>query len=181
MRRVVHWLFVLLAVLAGPRRRASIFRWLGARVGKDCRLWLTSLGTEPYLISIGDHCTITAGCRLITHDGATWVLRHTQRGIDRFGKIEIRDNCFLGVDAIVLPNVTIGPNAVVGAGALVTRDVPPDCVVGGVPARVLMTLEEYKSRCIAESLGISGDPAKRRRQLIAHFWGGGTRGDATVP
>lgn len=54
-----------------------------------------------------------------------------------FGPVVMGDDCDIGLGAIVLPGVTIGRGAQVGAGAVVTHDVPPYAVVAGVPARVL--------------------------------------------
>jgi len=57
------------------------------------------------------------------------------------GKVTIRDDAWIGVGAIILPNVTIGTCAIVGAGAVVTRDVPDYHVVAGVPAKVIRVLQ----------------------------------------
>jgi hypothetical protein len=54
--------------------------------------------------------------------------------LDSVGYVVIRDNVFIGYGAIVMPNVTIGPNAIVAAGSVVVEDVPPETIVGGVPA-----------------------------------------------
>lgn len=56
--------------------------------------------------------------------------------------IEIKDNVWIGGSAILLPGVTVGLNAVVGAGAVVTRDVPANTVVAGNPARVIREIEQ---------------------------------------
>ncbi|MES2583327.1 MAG: acyltransferase [Pseudomonadota bacterium] len=66
--------------------------------------------------------------------------------LDSVGKIDIKDNCFVGHGAIVMPGVTIGPNSIVAAGALITKDVQPGMVVGGVPAKVICTTEELVMR-----------------------------------
>jgi len=125
----------------------------GLKIADDCRLlaWPTCFGSEPYLVSIGRHVTIAARVNFITHDGGTWVFRHLPRykGVIKYGRITVRDNCFIGFGAIILPGVSIGPNSVVAAGAVVTGDVPPNTVAGGVPARVLMTLQEYAEKCLA--------------------------------
>jgi acetyltransferase-like isoleucine patch superfamily enzyme len=118
----------------------------GLRMGKDVRIiGRPAFGSEPYLISIGNHVTISSEVGFITHDGATWVFRHLPqyRGLQRFGTIEIKDNCFIGARAILMPGISIGPNSVVGAGAVVTRFVPPNTVVAGCPARVISSVEEY--------------------------------------
>lgn len=56
--------------------------------------------------------------------------------------VTIGDDVWLGANVVILPGVTIGSNVVVAAGAVVTKDVPSNCVVGGVPARILKTLPE---------------------------------------
>lgn len=66
--------------------------------------------------------------------------------LDSVGKIDIRDNVFVGYHAIIMPNVTIGPNAIVAAGAVVTKDVPPNTIVGGVPAKPIGKVDEYVER-----------------------------------
>lgn len=95
-----------------------------------------------FLISIGDNCTICPGVRLIAHDASTKKLL----GYTKIGKIEIRNNCFIGDSAIVLPGVTIGPGSIVGAGAVVTRDIPPGMVAAGNPARVIETVAAYMEK-----------------------------------
>ncbi len=122
----------------------------GLQIADDCRVmsW-PRWGSEPYLISIGKHVTIASGVVFINHDGGTWVFRSQKKYSDviKYGRITIYDNCFIGEGAILLPGIEIGPNSVVAAGAVVSRSVPPDSVAGGVPAKVLMSLDEYAVRC----------------------------------
>jgi acetyltransferase-like isoleucine patch superfamily enzyme len=127
---------------------ADYFRAQGARIGEDCRILIRDLGSEPYLIRIGNHCTIAGGVAFVTHDGATWVFTEQIPHLQKFGTIEILDNCFIGVNAILMPNIRIGPDAIVGAGAVVTKDVPPGTVVAGCPARPISTLEAYKRKAL---------------------------------
>jgi acetyltransferase-like isoleucine patch superfamily enzyme len=97
------------------------------------------------LISIGKHVTISVDVLFITHDGGTFVFRHKPRyeEVVKFGRITIRENCFIGARAILMPGVIIGPDAVVAAGAVVTKNVSPNTVVGGVPAKPICTVEQY--------------------------------------
>jgi acetyltransferase-like isoleucine patch superfamily enzyme len=98
--------------------------------------------TDPYYYSIGSHCALSA-CTLIGHDAVVNVIANaTGKRYDAVGKIVVHDYCFIGHGAIVMPNVTIGPRSVVAAGSVVTKDVPPNSIVGGVPAKVIGTFDE---------------------------------------
>ena len=113
----------------------------GLRLGKNVEI-IDTFFFDPshcFLISIGDNCTICPNVRLIAHDASIKRIL----GYTKIGKIDIKENCFIGDSVIVLPNVTIGPNAIVGAGSIVTKDVPPNVVAAGNPARVVFTLDEY--------------------------------------
>ena len=127
---------------------AEYFRKQGARIGRDNRLKIRSLGPEPYLVSIGNHCTIASNVAFNTHDGATWVFTEEHPRLQKFGPIKSRDNCFIGMSSIILPNVTIGPNSIIGAGSVVTKDVPPGVVAAGNPAKRISTIDEYKKKVL---------------------------------
>jgi acetyltransferase-like isoleucine patch superfamily enzyme len=148
------------------------FRKIGCHIGENNRILIRDLGSEPYLIKIGNNCTIAQGVYFVTHDGAAGLFRKEIPNINVFGKIELKDNVFIGINCIIMPNVTIGPNAVVGAGAVVTKDVPANSVVAGVPAKVLCTMDEYKKKCRAEweKLNLQGSRSTWQKQLEEHFW-----------
>jgi acetyltransferase-like isoleucine patch superfamily enzyme len=102
--------------------------------------------TDPAYVRIGRNCTLTT-CTLLGHDGVIRVLNNAyNKKLDSVGKIDILDNSFIGHGSIVMPGVTIGPNAVVAAGAVVTADVAPGTVVGGIPAKVIGTTEQLVQR-----------------------------------
>jgi maltose O-acetyltransferase len=95
-----------------------------------------------YLISIGDNTTICPKVRMIAHDASTKKFL----GYSKFGKIDIKENCFIGDSTLILPNVTIGPNTIVGSGSVVTKNIPPNTVAAGNPAKPLCSLEAYLSK-----------------------------------
>ncbi|MEX6219010.1 acyltransferase, partial [Mammaliicoccus sciuri] len=124
-------------------------RKIGVDIGKNCgfiNVTKSTFGSEPYLIKLGDHVTLTKGVAFITHDGGVWVFRDEEENIDVFGKIEIGNNVFIGLNSLILPGVTIGDNVVVAAGSVVTKNIESNCVVGGNPAKKIKSLEEYKEK-----------------------------------
>lgn len=146
----------------------------GLQIAADCRLiQMPDFGSEPCLISIGRHVTISARVAFINHDGGTWVFRHLPRytRVIKFGRIVIHDNCFIGAGATIMPGVSIGPNSVVAAQSVVTADVPPNSVAGGVPARVLMSVEEYAEKALAQTPAYDADAyhANKIAELVRLF------------
>jgi len=149
--------------------RVKMARKRGAKIGENCRIFDAKFGSEPYLISIGNHCEITSGVTFITHDGGTWVFRESKEFLgSKFGPIVIRDNCFIGINTIILPNVIIGPNSVVGAGSVVTKDIPANCVYAGNPARCICEIGDYLKKCKDNigNLGTNDHRAATQKDLI---------------
>lgn len=124
------------------------FRKQGAQIGENCSIIPTSLGTEPYLVKIGNHVTVASGVSFITHDGGSWIFRDEVPDLQVFGPIIIEDNCVIGQNAILFPNIRIGRNSIVGAGSVVISDVPPDTIVIGVPARSFGSVIKYREKCL---------------------------------
>ena len=121
-------------------------RKIGVTIGEDNFLpdkkcW----STEPYLIPVGSHCQITVGVRLLTHGGGH-VLRDKMPDFDTFGKVTIGDWVYIGNNSLIMPGVTIGNHVLVAAGSVVTKSVPSGVVVGGNPAKIICSIEEYYER-----------------------------------
>ena len=144
-------------------------RSIGVTVGEDCRLieiTRGTFGTEPYLVRLGDHVTVTAEVAFITHDGGVWVFRGRDPDVDVFGPIIIGNNVFLGFRTTILPGVTIGDNCVIGAGSIVTRSIPANSVAVGAPARVIRTTDEYWDRIKDRATRIRSLPAGEKRKRL---------------
>lgn len=151
----------------------------GLKIGKNVHVF-DGVFLDPshcFLISIGDNCTIAPNVRLIAHDAST----KTFLGIVKIGMIKIQNNCFLGDSVIVLPGVTIGPNVIIGAGSVVTRDIPPDSVATGNPAKVISTIGKFlekhkedknKYRCFIESqYEIDNISDKNKEEMLYYLAG----------
>lgn len=144
----------------------------GVIIGDNCVIESFNFGSEPYLISLGNHVEISTNVSFITHDGATWVLREQAdyKDVLRFGKIQIEDNVFIGHGAIILPNVTIGENTVIGAGSIVTKDIPANSIAAGNPARVISSYNRYAKKCLKETPNYNRMAYKKnKRKEILRF------------
>ena len=117
---------------------------IGVKVGANCRFYSAKFFSEPYLVEIGDNVIISGEVIFVTHDGGIYLLKdeiNDLRGY--YGKIKIGSNCFIGMGAIILPNVQIGDNCIIGAGAVVANSFPENSVIMGNPAKVAFKTSIY--------------------------------------
>lgn len=100
--------------------------------------------SRPFLLEIGNYCKITSGVHILTHDYSRSVIRTKFKKIFNSAKLtKIGDNVFIGIRTIILPGVSIGNNVIIGAGSVISRDIPDNVVVAGNPAKVIMTIDKY--------------------------------------
>jgi len=92
----------------------------------------------PEKISVGRNTVIGYNTTILAHE---YLIKEY-----RLGFVEIGSEVMIGANSTILPGVTIGDGAIVSAGTLVHKDVPPGCFVGGNPMRVIYTKEELKKR-----------------------------------
>lgn len=121
----------------------------GVKIGNDVIIHPESIfdANFPYLICIGNNCVIGAESQLIAHD---LTMNKFNNNYTKIGQIRIKDNCIISKRAIILPNVTIGPNAIVTAGSIVNKDIPPNTCVAGNPARFYKTFSEFVDEIIED-------------------------------
>lgn len=115
-------------LLVSSRRRFMV-RVFGMDIHPTVQMSLSAKldMTFPKGVHIAEHSYLAFESRILTHDRTRGLYLHT-----RIGR-----NCFIGGRSMILPGVTVGDNCVVGAGSIVTRDVPPNSIVAGNPARVI--------------------------------------------
>lgn len=135
--RKIYW-----QLLASPEREA---RHIGVTIGQNCLISTRYWSSEPYLIKIGNNVQVTDNVSFHTHGGGNCI-RKEHPEFDVFGKIEIEDWVYIGAWSHIMPGVTIGEGALVAAGSVVTKSVPPHTVVGGNPAKIICTTNEYFER-----------------------------------
>jgi len=193
-------------VLFRLARKSSRFEGLYRRLARPGGLeWAEMLKRRGDFYAMGEHCSIDphalicdrhairfgnnvrlATCALLGHDGSVNMInRAFGLRLDNVGKIDIRDNVFIGYGAIILPGVTIGPNAIVSAGSVVRSDVAEGDVVSGVPAkrvgRLDMSVAALKAknqklpwRELVERRNAEFDPnmeEELNRLRVAYFFG----------
>lgn len=124
---VLRWLYVL------------YLRGSGVSVGRGCMISLRAkIDSRRGKICIGDGCTITYGCVVLSHDRSAM---HIDPSDDGEGTVIIGDNVYIGVNSVILRNVRIGSNSVIGAGSIVVKDIPENVVAVGNPARVVKSIQ----------------------------------------
>lgn len=155
-------------------------KWLGVRMGNNVRVYGGQpgmWGTEPYLISFGNNVFITSGCTFLTHDGGTLILRSEVPDLELTAPISVGNDVYFGIRVIVMPGVTIGSRVIIGAGSIVTKDIPDNSVAVGVPARVIKSVDEYLESAKERSLKIGNLPAAEKDKALRNLFAT----DATEP
>jgi acetyltransferase-like isoleucine patch superfamily enzyme len=114
----------------------------GLRIGDDCFLGDECLLDLADEIRLEDHVTLAERVVILTHTNVGYRDHPLQARFPAMAAgVTVRRGSFVGASVTILPGVTIGPEAFVAAGSVVTADVPPRTVVAGVPARPLRTME----------------------------------------
>ncbi len=160
-------------MLKGLIRKLKIRIWgnekyarsLGVKIGKNCNIQIINFGSEPYLVSIGNHVQITTGTKIFTHGGG-WVYRDKYPNLDFFGKVEIKDNVYIGNNCLIMPGVTIHSNVIVAAGTVVTKSIPEGSIVGGNPGRIIGTIYEFEKKIIEYNLNTKGLNYNEKKALL---------------
>lgn len=122
-------------------RKHQIFKEIGDNFFFQPRI----IPADPKLIKFHNNIIVTSNVTFVTHDIFNIGLNNLNKGMFTYkqGCIEVMDNVFIGCNSTILGNTKIGPNAVIAAGSVVTKDVPKNSVVAGVPAKVIGTFDDF--------------------------------------
>ena len=180
MKRYTHLQMKAIKIIAsamGNHQRTKYLKKLDmfAMFGENCYYCSRKIPEEPYLVKIHNNVVLAANVNLVTHDILNDML---SRKIGNepgevlseynMGTIEIYDNVAIGSDSTILFNTKIGPNAIVAAGSVVTKDVPEGVIVGGNPAKVIGNIDGLiKKRKNKVNAPINTDGFE---EIISYYW-----------
>lgn len=125
-----------------PNAKAEFMRGKCRYIGKNVKIFTTSLGTEPYLVSIYDNVNIASGVHFVSHDISIFnVSRYLKMPeglyLDKVGTITLHENCCVGAYSTLMPNCSVGKNSIIAACSVVVGNIPENEVWGGYRPNLL--------------------------------------------
>lgn len=173
----IRWAKIRLLFSSSGWKRAKYLKKnkIFFEMGDNCYYHTRDLPAEPFLVKLHNDVRIAAGVRLITHDIASYMIngmgKYEKIGKAHYymGTIEIFDHVMIGANSMILPNIKIGPNVIVAAGSIVTKDIPEGVVVAGVPAKIIGSFDDFAKKRI---LNTEGAPEKEDGidKIIEYYW-----------
>ena len=143
-------------------------RHVGVKIGENNFIASKFWSSEGYLIEIGNNCQITEGVKFFTHGGGG-AIRKEYPKFDCFGKVTIGNYVYIGNNSLIMPGVTIGDNVLVAAGSVVTKSVPSNVVIGGNPAKIICSIEEYIKNNMQYNTNSKGLTFKEKKALLLNL------------
>ena len=142
-----QWQRIRVALMLSSKKRNDYIKkhHIFYEIGDNFFFQPRILPADPKLIKFHNNVIITSNVTFVNHDVFHTGLNNLGQGNFSYnqGCIEIMDNVFIGCNTTILGNVRIGPNVVIAAGSVITKDIPPNSVVAGVPAKKIGTFTDY--------------------------------------
>lgn len=153
LEKMMDW--PILAPFAPRKMRDWCLKKIGCHVGKNVFIgdYVRVDLNHADMIYIDDYAHLTAGCRLLCHQRDLKDYRIGDNAAKcgyRLGEIHIGKGVMVGMETMIMPGVTIGDGAIVGAYSLVTKDIPPYTVATGRPAKVVKEIAQREGTTITE-------------------------------
>lgn len=126
--------------------------------------------TEPWLMSFGENVYITNNVKFVGHDGGTLLFRHLVPDLEITKPITVGNDVYIGNNVLIMPGVNIGNKVIIGAGAVVTRNIPDNSVAVGVPARVIKTADQYFEKIQRESLHLGHLKGEEKDRALMKYY-----------
>lgn len=173
-KRIYHTL--RLYTITSPMKRARYLKEHNVFAAIGERVMITSRKIPLYaeLIKIHNNVWIASDVTFVTHDVSHFMLKGIDRSMDvteKIGCIEIGDNVFIGTGTKILYDVRIGNNVIIAAGSIVTKDIPDNSIVAGIPARVIGDFDTFvKKRCNDEKYAVNNATGKIDSNDLETVW-----------
>jgi acetyltransferase-like isoleucine patch superfamily enzyme len=122
-----------------PSMRVMFYRANGVNIGRNVFIGTDVLldPVRPDLIYLEDYVSLAGRNSILTHSDPTKPIRDLGMLDAEFAPVIVKRGAWIAIGAMILPGVTIGENAIVAAGAVVTKDIPANAIAGGIPAKVI--------------------------------------------
>lgn len=140
---ISSWRRATAATLTAPVRLRVFGPGAAIEIGSGTQLSGTSITARSTTISIGRQVLLAPNCVIVDSDfHAHWPpeARAHEPGYENDAPVSIGDHVWIGMNSLILKGVSIGEGAIIGAGSVVTRDIPPRCLAAGVPAKIVRPL-----------------------------------------
>ena len=186
MRGQRMWYTLRLFTILSAGKRTQYFKEkkIFHSMGSHCSIQDRLVPLYAKLISLGNNVHLASNVHFVTHDITHSMLNNVNEFIvkrggakysEKVGCVSIGDNVFIGAGTRIMYNVRIGSNVIIGANSLINKDVPDNCVVAGVPARVLKTLDEYlekrdKDEQLVRGIGSEAVTPEAEEYMWKKFW-----------
>lgn len=143
LSKIIQWISMTRFPIGG-KMRCRLERLRGVKMGKHIFMGGGSVldRVHPELITVEDYVSIAGGVYILTHSNPTTPLREILGPESNVvAPVLIKRGAWIAINVVILPGVTIGECAIVASGSVVTKNVPPYCLVGGSPAKVIRNFD----------------------------------------
>lgn len=140
-RSMDYFLQIISKIVPYSGIRVWLHRMRGVKIGKKVHIgpMVTIDDVYPNFVIIEDGVSIAGQNFILTHNKPLEYHKHLSKAI--LGPVVIKKNAWIAIGVIILPGVTIGEGSIVASGSVVTKDVPSNSLVGGVPAKIIKEFE----------------------------------------